>query len=181
MGDNPLSIHAVNKMGYEEFIKCFGNVVEHCSLCAAAVWRERPFRDAETLASCFGDFIDRLPISGKEGILRLHPDLAGRLAQAGQLTSESTREQASAGLNTMTEEERQRMTNLNKRYTQKFGFPFVICARENKKDAILRGLEERLENAPQTEAITGANEVKKICRLRLVDLVKPDSRLNSPL
>lgn len=64
MGDNSLSIHAVNKMGYEEFIKCFGNVVEHCSLCAAAVWRERPFRDAENLASCFGDFIDRLPISG---------------------------------------------------------------------------------------------------------------------
>lgn len=181
MGDNQRSIHAVNKMDSEEFIKCFGNVVEHCSLCAAAIWRERPFRDAENLASSFGDFIDRLPISGKEGILRLHPDLAGRLAQAGHLTSESTREQASAGLNTMTEEERQRMNNLNKRYKQKFGFPFVICARENKKDAILRGLEERLENAPQTEAITGANEVKKICRLRLLDLVRPDSQLNSPL
>lgn len=81
----------------------------------------------------------------------------------------------------MTEEERQRMNNLNKRYKQKFGFPFVICARENKKDAILRGLEERLENAPQTEAITGANEVKKISRLRLLDLVRPDSQLNSPL
>lgn len=120
-------------------------------------------------------------LQGKEGILRLHPDLAGRLAQAGQLTSESTREQASAGLNTMTEEERQRMANLNKKYKHKFGFPFVICARENKKDAILRGLEERLENAPQTEAITGANEVKKICRLRLLDLVRPDSQLNSPL
>lgn len=64
MGDNQLSIHAVNKMDSEEFIKCFGNVVEHCSLCAAAVWRERPFREAENLASCFGDFIDRLPISG---------------------------------------------------------------------------------------------------------------------
>lgn len=81
----------------------------------------------------------------------------------------------------MTEEERQRMANLNKKYKHKFGFPFVICARENKKDAILRGLEERLENAPQTEAITGANEVKKICRLRLLDLVRPDSQLNSPL
>ena len=119
---------------------------------------------------------------GKEGILRLHPDLAGRLAQVGQLTSESTQEQASAGLTTMTEDERQRMNNLNRRYKDKFGFPFVICARENKKDAILRGLQERLENSAQTEAVTGANEVKKICRLRILDIVCPDSPVtHSPL
>lgn len=71
MAVNKLSIGSVNKMTYEDFIARFGNVVEHCSLCAAAVWRERPFRDAENLASCFGDFIDRLPINGK--CHRLHP------------------------------------------------------------------------------------------------------------
>ena len=71
MAVNKLSIGSVNKMTYEDFIARFGNVVEHCSLCAAAVWRERPFRDAENLASCFGDFIDRLPINGK--CYRLQP------------------------------------------------------------------------------------------------------------
>ena len=65
MAVNKLSMGSVNKMTYEDFIARFGNVVEHCSLCAAAVWRERPFRDAENLASCFCDFIDRLPINGK--------------------------------------------------------------------------------------------------------------------
>ena len=63
--------------------------------------------------------------AGKEGVLRLHPDLAGRLAAAGQLTSESTKEQSAAGLHLMTEDERHRMSNLNEQYRNKFGFPFV--------------------------------------------------------
>jgi 2-oxo-4-hydroxy-4-carboxy-5-ureidoimidazoline decarboxylase len=69
-------------------------------------------------------------IPGKEGILRLHPDLAGRLAASGNLTAESTKEQSSAGLQNLTEQERQKMNHLNQQYKQKFGFPFVICARE---------------------------------------------------
>lgn len=109
--------------------------------------------------------------------MRLHPDLAGRLAQTGGLTTESTREQKSAGLDSLTDEERQRMTSLNQQYRQKFGFPFVICARENKKEAILNGLEQRLNNSGETEAITGVEEVKKICRLRLLDIIDPTSKL----
>ena len=113
--------------------------------------------------------------AGKEGVLRLHPDLAGRLAAAGQLTSESTKEQSAAGLHLMTEDERRRMSYLNEQYRQKFGFPFVICARENKKDAILQGLERRLDHSAADEAVTGVNEVKKICHLRLVDIVDANS------
>ena len=75
----------------------------------------------------------------------------------------------------MTDEERQKMAELNEKYKQKFGFPFVICARENKKDAILQGLERRLENDSESEAVTGVNEVKKICRLRLLDIVDENS------
>lgn len=89
------------------------------------------------------------------------------------------REQASAGLDNITEEERGKMLELNMKYKDLFGFPFVICARENKKDAILLGLERRLQNNAETEAITGANEVKKICRLRLRDLVCDSSSSNS--
>lgn len=64
MGDNLFLIYVVNKMGYEEFIKCFGNVVEYCSFCVVVVWRECLFCDVENLVSCFGDFIDWLLISG---------------------------------------------------------------------------------------------------------------------
>lgn len=107
----------------------------------------------------------------KAGILRVHPDLAGRIAQAGQLTQESNKEQSAADLNLLTDYEHEIMTSLNKRYKQKFGFPFVICARLNKKEAILNGLELRCQNDPQTELDTGIQEVLKICELRVRDII----------
>lgn len=164
-------------MSYEDYIAVFGNVIEHCSLCAAATWRDRPFPDVDSLHKSFCQFADQLPISGKEGILRLYPDLAGRLAASGNLSAESTKEQSSAGLQNLTEHEKEKMNNLNQQYKQKFGFPFVICARENKKEAIFSGLERRLNNSKETEAITGVEEVKKICRLRILDIVDSASKL----
>ena len=130
----------------------------------------------------------------QEGILRVHPDLAGALAEAGQLTSErylslfwfcqlfvyfdwvclhfSTKEQSHANLNLMTPEEKSKMAHLNKRYKEKFGFPFVICARLNKKDAILQGLEQRYFNDLEQELKIGIDNVMKICELRVRDLVQ---------
>ena len=107
----------------------------------------------------------------KEGILRVHPDLAGRLAQAGQLTQESNQEQSSANLNSMTQDEKSRMEMLNGLYKDKFDFPFVICARLNKKESILKGLEKRLENSQGVELQTGIEEVMKICELRTRDII----------
>ena len=60
-----ISITEVNKLSYEDFISKFGNVVEHCSLCAAAVWRNRPFKTLECLKSSISEFLDQLPFSGK--------------------------------------------------------------------------------------------------------------------
>lgn len=170
-----LTIAEVNGLAYDEFIAIFGNVVEHCALCSSVVWGERPFRNYDGMQAKFNEFIDQLSLSGKAGVLRLYPDLAGKLAQAGDLTSESTREHASAGLDKMTEEEREKMAVLNSKYKTMFGFPFVICARENKKEAILAGLELRLKNTAETEANTGVGEVKKICNLRMKDLVDETS------
>ena len=113
----------------------------------------------------------------QEGILRVHPDLAGRLAQAGHLTSESTKEQSAANLNLMTDEEKEKMSRLNSIYKTKFGFPFVICARLNKKEAILNGLENRCKNTTKEELRTGIGEVLKICQLRVKDIVKSGSSL----
>ncbi|KAK3594547.1 hypothetical protein CHS0354_023603 [Potamilus streckersoni] len=176
-----MSISEVNRMPYEQFISIFGNVVEHCSLCAAAVWCQRPFSDVSQLHEAMSTFLDQQPLAGKEGVLRLHPDLAGKLAQSRGLTSDSAKEQTSAGLFDMTEKERQTMNNLNQEYKEKYGFPFVICARENKKEAILKGLETRLKNNSEEEALTGVAEVKKICRLRLLDIVDPSSSTKSAL
>ena len=105
-------------------------------------------------------------------ILVGHPDLAGKLADQNLLTPESTFEQRQAGLHLLTLEQKQRLKTLNDAYRDKFGFTFVICARENKAAAILEGLTKRLVSSRQEEIKTGFGEVKKIAKLRAVDILK---------
>ena len=104
-------------------------------------------------------------------LIQAHPDLVGRAALAGTLTPESNREQASAGLGQLTPEEIALFQNNNQAYREKFGFPFVICARLNKKEAILKGFETRLKNNREQEIKAALEEIGKIARLRLLDLV----------
>ena len=106
-------------------------------------------------------------------LINAHPDLVGRAALQGTLTPESTGEQASAGLNRLTAEETALFQTLNQSYRDKFGFPFVICARLNKKEAILVGFRTRLEHSRDTEIKTALEEIAKIARLRLEDLIAP--------
>jgi len=167
-----LSMSQVNGLNYEEFIDYFGNIIEHCPICAAAVWKNRPFQNINELHDNICKFVDQLSDIGKEGILRLHPDLAGKLADVGNLTGESAAEQKAAGLDLMTLEEKATLKEANARYREKFGFPFVICARQNKKDAILNGIVHRLNNTADRELSTGIEEVKKICLLRLQNIAE---------
>ena len=115
--------------------------------------------------------------TAKQGILRGFPDLAGKIAEAGQLTKESNREHAAANLHILSSYEKELLQELNCRYKEKFGFPFVICARMNKKEAILKGLENRYGNDVKEELEAGIEQVLKICELRLRDIVAPGSKL----
>ena len=81
------------------------------------------------------------------GVLLAHPDLAGKLAQARRLTSDSTAEQASAGLDALTDAERAAFTELNAAYRAKFGFPFIIAVRDHEKSSILAAFHRRLAPA----------------------------------
>ncbi len=98
--------------------------------------------------------------------------MVGRLAREGALTRESTGEQAAAGLSALTADEVQQFDDFNAAYRTKFKFPFVICARENKKDAILASFPVRLQNSPEQELATALIEIGKIARLRLWDAVQ---------
>ncbi|XP_020500952.1 2-oxo-4-hydroxy-4-carboxy-5-ureidoimidazoline decarboxylase [Labrus bergylta] len=166
-----MDVSTVNTLPYEDFVNIFGNVVEKCPLIAAAVWSSRPFLSLSTLETAISEFIDALPDSGKEGILRCHPDLAGRDLQSGTLTRDSLEEQAGAGMDALSSAEATRMARLNEGYKQRFGFPFVICARMNDKEDILRQLSARRHNDCAVERARGIEEVKKICRLRLQALL----------
>ncbi|XP_070709310.1 2-oxo-4-hydroxy-4-carboxy-5-ureidoimidazoline decarboxylase [Pempheris klunzingeri] len=170
-----MDIAAVNALSYEDFVNIFGNVVEKCPIITAAVWSRRPFASLTALEASISDFIDALPESGKEGILRCHPDLAGRDLQSGTLTRESHEEQAGAGMDALNPAESSRMARLNEEYKERFEFPFVVCARMHDKANILRQLSERCRNGRVVERARGIEEVKKICCLRLQGLVLSDA------
>ena len=103
-------------------------------------------------------------------LIRAHPDLVGRAALAGTLTQASTSEQAGAGLHRLTPEEIATFQKYNSEYREKFGFPFVICARLNKKAAILEAFPRRLKNSMQEEMRAALEEIYKIAYFRLQDI-----------
>ncbi len=111
------------------------------------------------------------PPAERIALIRAHPDLAGRAAIAGELTAESTCEQRSAGLDRLTPAQFDRVTALNAAYRERFGFPFVICARDHDARAHHRAMERRLANAPDIEEQAALAQIARIARLRLEDLV----------
>jgi chitin deacetylase len=104
-------------------------------------------------------------------VLRAHPDLAGKLAQAKRLTQESTSEQASAGLDALTDDERHAFERLNAEYVARHGFPFIIAVRDHTKTGILRAFKTRIANDAETEFSTACAQVERIAALRLKDIL----------
>ena len=100
-------------------------------------------------------------------LIRAHPELAGKAAVDGSLTEASAAEQASAGLDRLTQEEFDRFHALNAAYREKFGFPFIICVRLTDKAGILAAMERRLANDRDTEIATALEQIGEIVRLRL--------------
>ena len=105
-------------------------------------------------------------------VLTAHPDLAGKLAEAGRLTGDSTREQASAGLDVLTEDERASFTDLNARYSKKFGFPFIIAVRDHDTASILSAFQNRINNDRNTELAEACRQVERIAFHRLSGMLK---------
>jgi 2-oxo-4-hydroxy-4-carboxy-5-ureidoimidazoline decarboxylase len=100
-------------------------------------------------------------------LIRAHPELAGKAAVDGTLTRASAAEQAGAGLDRLTQAEFDRFQALNAAYSEKFGFPFIICVRLTDKAGILAAMERRLANDRDTEIATALREIGEIARLRL--------------
>jgi 2-oxo-4-hydroxy-4-carboxy-5-ureidoimidazoline decarboxylase len=104
-------------------------------------------------------------------LIRAHPELAGKAAIAKSLTAASQGEQASAGLDQLTEAEYQRFHALNDAYRARFGFPFIICVRLHDKTSILAAMHRRLAAEPADEVAEALAQIGLISRLRLDDAV----------
>ena len=153
------------------FVAVCGPLFEHSPWIAERTWPRRPFASVDALHIALCDTMYAASCDEQVKLIESHPDLVGRLAREGRLTRESTAEQAAAGLTQLTDEEIAAFERFNAEYRSKFGFPFVICARENKKATILAAFPARLKNTRQQEIATALGEIAKIARLRLLDRV----------
>lgn len=151
----------------DEFVSRFGAIYEHSSWVANETFGLADDPSVDELAKLFADCVDAAPYERKLALICAHPDLAGKAAVAGELTSESTAEQHSAGIDQCTAEEFERFQILNGRYKDKFGFPFVMAVRNSNRHEILAAFEARIGNDVDTEFATAIGEIHKIARLRL--------------
>ena len=170
-----MAINQVNGLDRERFVARLGFLFEGSPWIAEQAWSARPFDSVTRLHHALCAVMYGAPVERQLALIRAHPDLVGRAALAGTLTPASTQEQASAGLDRLTPEEIASFTELNRSYRERFGFPFVICARENKKGSILAGFEERLTHSRDQEIETALGEIAKIAWLRLRDVVADQS------
>ena len=168
----PVTLAQLNASAPAAFVAALGHLYEHSPWVAEETYARRPFQDLDSLHAALCATMLAAPVDRQRALIRAHPDLAGRLAQAGQLTADSTKEQAAAGLDRLTPDEAAEITRLNDAYKARFGFPFIICARLNAKSTILQAMRTRVSSTPQAEHSTALGEIAKIARLRLLEAVK---------
>lgn len=163
-----------SQMDKQRFVELYGSIFEHSPWIAEGAF-DLELGPAHDSAAGVHNALARVFRTASEeqrlGVLTAHPDLAGKLAAAGELTAESTSEQAGAGLDYLTDEERDTFTKLNKAYVDKHGFPFIIAVRDHDKVSILANFHTRIENDRETEFAEACRQVERIAQFRLQDLL----------
>jgi len=160
------SIAEINALSREDFVARLGGIYEHSPWVAQAAWASRPFADLAALHAAMQAAMLSAPAERKQALIDAHPELLGRL-DAAQLTESSRAEQAAAGLDRCTADEKARMRALNARYRDKFGFPFIVAVRGLDWGGIIARMERRLANDRAQEVATALDEIGRIARLRL--------------
>jgi 2-oxo-4-hydroxy-4-carboxy-5-ureidoimidazoline decarboxylase len=169
------SLAEINRLDAAQFSKLFGAVYEHSQWIAERAFAMRPANGFASRAQVHAALVATVQSASsaeKLALLNAHPELAGREAAAGTLTSASTAEQASAGLTSMTAADVAQLRELNAAYRAKFGFPFIIAVRNNTQSAIFGAVKSRLANSREMELNNCLMQVGEIARLRLMDLIE---------
>jgi len=151
-------------MTRDAFIAQYGELFEHSPWVVERA-ADRP-RSGDLYADLVAVVADATP-DEQLALIRAHPELAGKAAIDRTLTDDSTAEQASAGLDRLTQDEFDHFHALNAAYREHFGFPFIICVRKTDKAGILAAMQDRLANDRPTELAAALHEIGEIVRLRL--------------
>jgi 2-oxo-4-hydroxy-4-carboxy-5-ureidoimidazoline decarboxylase len=174
MTTSTFSLSALNAMSEADFTAALADIYEHSPWVAKAAGARRPFATLAALHAAMTAVMREASQEQQQALVKAHPDLAGKAARAGSLTADSTNEQASAGLDRLTDDEYARFHKLNDAYQAKFGIPFIVCVRRHSKDSILRQFERRLTHGGAEEFDAALGEIVRIAALRL------DSRVSAP-
>ena len=169
-----LSLTALNRMNREAFARALRGVFEHSPWVAEQAWRRAPFASVAALHGGMAAAVRAASMQRQLALIRAHPDLAGKAARAGRMTTHSIAEQSSAGLDRLSDEEYARLNQLNAAYRARFGFPFIVAVRQHTKDSLLEAFAARLANSRSREIEAALLEIFEIARMRLDALVVAD-------
>ena len=172
-----ITLETLNAADRKTFMVAIGEVMELAPWVAEETFAKRPFASIAALYQAMTDAVGNAPPERRQALINGHPDLAGRAAREGNLTADSTAEQAAAGLDKLSEQELADFHRLNDAYREKFAMPFIVCVRRHGKQSILREFARRLKNDAAAEQRTALEEIFRIAALRLDQRVKSNDRL----
>lgn len=164
----------LNRLSAADFTAALGDIFEHSPWVAEAAAARRPFAGVDALIAAMSNTVLAAGLDAQLALVRAHPDLAGKAALAGELTADSSAEQAGAGLDRLNAAEYAEFHRLNDAYKAKFGFPFIICVRRHTKDSILGQFQRRIAHDATAELRAALGEITHIATLRL------DQRVDGP-
>ncbi|HRP95798.1 MAG TPA: 2-oxo-4-hydroxy-4-carboxy-5-ureidoimidazoline decarboxylase [Rhodocyclaceae bacterium] len=160
-------LQALSAADRAAFAARLGGIFEHSPWIAERAWAARPFESVAALHRAMLAVLETASPDEQLGVIRAHPELAGKEAAAGTLTADSTSEQRGAGLDRCSADELAKLRRLNAAYHERFGFPFVMAVKGRSKFEIMDALDARLGNDRDTEFRTCLAEIGKIARFRL--------------
>ena len=178
-----MTVTELNAKDRSGFVAAVGGAFEDSPWVAERVWEKRPFATLDALHDAMTAVVASASPEEKLALLRAHPELgAVRLKpdttddgsvrlQADRVSPASQREQAGAGLDTLTRDELERLRALNTAYREKFGFPFLYAVKGSTKDDILSALERRLPETRDAEQAEALGQVYRIARFRLEEVI----------
>lgn len=162
-----MTLAALNGMDRARFVATLGAIFEHSPWVAEHVVDARPFASVDALHEAMVAAVAAAPAHVQLALIRAHPQLAGKAAIRGELTVESTREQAGAGLDACSPEEFARLTELNARYNARFRFPFILAVKGYDRAGIIAAFEARLTHTPAEAHAESLRQIARIARARL--------------
>lgn len=167
-----MTLDETNHLAPDDFVARFGDIAEHAPWVAREAAFQRPFADRAAMIGAFQKAVLDAAEPLQLDLLRAHPDLAGKATLAGELTDDSRREQAGAGLGSLTPAEYADFHAMNDRYRSRFGIPFILAVQGANKRQILDSFASRVNGTIEEERLTALAQVLRIIRFRLEARIK---------